>query len=46
MRWPQLESEARQHLAAAILPRHGITAATADIELRAQLEGLLRGAPT
>jgi uncharacterized RDD family membrane protein YckC len=26
-RWPQLESEARQHLAAAILARHGINAA-------------------
>jgi RDD family len=46
MRWSQLESEARQHLAAAILARHGINAATADTELRAQLERLLRGVPT
>jgi uncharacterized RDD family membrane protein YckC len=45
-RWPQLESEARQHLATAILTRHGINATTADAELHAQLERLLRGAPT
>jgi hypothetical protein len=45
-RWPQLESGARQHLAAAILTRHGINVTTADTELRAQLERLLRGAPT
>jgi hypothetical protein len=46
MRWPQLASEARQHLGAAILTRHGVNAATIDTELRAQLERLLRGAPT
>ena len=45
-RWPQLESEARQHLATAILTRHGINATAIDTELRAQLERLLRGAPT
>jgi hypothetical protein len=77
-RWPQLESAARQHLATAILTRHGINGTTAsgrspdtatpsqqganaphprpipgastppqtDTELRAQLERLLRGAPT
>ena len=45
-RWPQLESEARQHLATAILTRHGINATAIDTELRGQLERLLRGAPT
>jgi uncharacterized RDD family membrane protein YckC len=48
-RWPQLESEARQRLAAAILLRHGLGTPTppqTDSHLRAQLERLLRGTPS
>ena len=49
LRWPQLEGEARQRLAAAILLRHGLDAPTpprTDSHLRAQLERLLRGTPS
>jgi uncharacterized RDD family membrane protein YckC len=45
-RWPNLESEARERLATAILSRHSPDAAALprhDADLRAQLEGLLRG---
>lgn len=48
-RWPQLESDARQRLAAEILAQHGVRGTTRtqpDPEMRAQLERLLRGAPT
>ncbi len=48
-RWPQLESAARQRLAAEILAQHGVGGSTRtqiDSEMRAQLERLLRGAPT
>lgn len=49
LRWPQLERESRQRLAAAILLRHGVDAPTPpqpDSQLRAQLERLLRGNPS
>jgi uncharacterized RDD family membrane protein YckC len=44
LRWPHLDSDARQSLATAVLSRHGVVAATpTDAWLRAQLERLLRG---
>jgi hypothetical protein len=46
LRWPHLDSEARQSLATAVLSRHGVAVATpTDAWLRAQLERLLRGTP-
>ena len=46
LRWPYLDSEARQRLATAVLSRHGVAVATpTDAWLRAQLERLLRGTP-
>jgi hypothetical protein len=53
LRWPHLDSEARQRLATAVLSRHGVEAAAPSREgpaptnahLRAQLERLLRGTP-
>ena len=44
LRWPHLDSDARQSLATTVLSRHGVVAATpTDAWLRAQLERLLRG---
>ena len=46
LRWPHLDSEARQSLVTAVLSRHGVAVATpTDAWLRAQLERLLRGTP-
>ena len=44
LRWPHLDSDARQSLATTVLSRHGVVVATpTDAWLRAQLERLLRG---
>jgi hypothetical protein len=44
LRWPHLDSDARQSLATAVLSRHAVVVSTpTDAWLRAQLERLLRG---
>jgi uncharacterized RDD family membrane protein YckC len=44
LRWPHLDSDARQSLATTVLSRHGVVVANpTDAWLRTQLERLLRG---
>jgi len=44
LRWPHLDSDARQSLGTAVLSRHAVVVSTpTDAWLRAQLERLLRG---